>query len=119
MHPMQICNDIISLTTSIRDNNFNPVISLIVSHNDDLNEKVGILNPYVWNICDNIDFKYIIHDDIRPDIHVNTSKLHLNIKGKAIFASNLKRYLSSVNWRFQMKERNLTSACFCNMCDVW
>ena len=34
--PIQICNDLISLAASIQDNNINPIISLIVSHNDDL-----------------------------------------------------------------------------------
>ena len=70
---MKICNGIIRSTASIRDKNINPVISLIFPCNDDLNEKVGIVNSYVSNVCDNIGFKYIRHENIRPNIHVNAS----------------------------------------------
>ena len=59
---------------SIQDNNINPVLSLIVPCNDDLNEKAVMAKSYVSNICDNIGLKYIRHENIQPNIHVNVSK---------------------------------------------
>ena len=60
---MERCNDVICSVASIQDNNINPFISLIVPCNNDLNEKVGIVNSYLSNICENIGFKYIRHEN--------------------------------------------------------
>ena len=47
-------------------------------------------------VCDNIGFKYITHENICPNIHLNVSEFHLNKKGNAMFVSNLKGYLDNV-----------------------
>ena len=63
---------------------YQPVISLIVTRND-LNEKARIVNFYVPYICDSIGFEYIRLQNIRPNVHLNTSKLHMN---KALYISD-------------------------------
>ena len=52
---MQICNNNTNLVTCIRDNNINPIISLIVPR---------MVNSYLPNICDNFGFSYIRHKTI-------------------------------------------------------
>ena len=57
----------------------NVSISAIVPHNDNLeyHDKVEGINSYLANICKNIDFHFIKHDNIKPESQLDSSKLHL------------------------------------------
>ena len=44
------------------------------------------------------------HHNIKPDFHLNQSKLHLNKKFDKIFVSNFRRYLNSLNWRESVRD---------------
>ena len=67
--------------------------------NDELEykKKVEDINSYLANICENIGFHFIKHDNIKPELHLNSSKLHLNRKGNSVFISNFRKYLQSLN----------------------
>ena len=66
--------------------------SEIVERNDSLNEKVVLVNEYLSKICKAIGLPIIKHHNIKPNIYLNQSKLHLNKKGNTIFVSNFWRY---------------------------
>ena len=74
-------------------------ISEIVERNDALNEKVVLVNEYLSKICKTIGLPIIKHHNIKPDFHLNQSKLHFNKKGNTIFVSNFRRCLNNLNWR--------------------
>ena len=88
--PVQICNDIINLTIFINDHRIKVAISLMLPHSDGLIETTKTVNAYLVNICESIGVKYSRCGNIRPDFHLNVSKLHLNKKDNAIFVSSFK-----------------------------
>ena len=94
--PVQICHEIINLATTIRNENIKVSISGLVQRNDDLNEKVLLVNEGLSGICEKIGMKLINNRNIRPDVHLNASKLHLNKKGNSILISNFRRFLSNL-----------------------
>ena len=94
--PVQICHEIIDLATSIKNENIKVSISGLVQRGDGLNEKVLLVNEGLSGICEKIGMKLINHKNIRPDVHLNASKLHLNKKGNSILISNFRRFLSTL-----------------------
>ena len=95
--PIQICNDLINLAASIKTQDIEVAISAIVPRGDSYNEKAMLVNDYLQNIIENTGYKFIRHDNIKPENHLNGSKLHLNQKGNSIFTSNFRRYLLNNN----------------------
>ena len=95
--PVQNCNDIVNLAASIKNNDIKVTISKIAEQNDALNEKVILVNECQSKICKTIGLPIIKYRNIKPDIHLDQSKLHLNKKGNTIFVSNFWRYLSNLN----------------------
>ena len=65
--PVQICNDIVNLASSIKDKYIKVTISKIVERNDALNEKVVLVNEYLSKICKTIGLPIIKHHNIKPD----------------------------------------------------
>ena len=94
---MQICNDIFNLAASILDKDIKVTISEIVERNDALNEKVVLVNEYLPKTCKAIGLPIIKHHNIKPDFHLNHSKLHPNKKGNTVLVSNFRRYLNNLN----------------------
>ena len=91
--PVQISHDIINLAYAVRQNEIKVSISGLIQRNDDLNEKVLLVNDILVKSCESIDIPFINHKNIRPDIHLNASKVHLNKKGNSILIANLRKYL--------------------------
>ena len=94
--PVQICHEIIDLATKIRDENIKVSISGIVQRNDVLNEKVLLVNDILKKICESVDIAFIDNGNIRPDVHLNQSKLHLNRRGNNILIANVRSYLTKL-----------------------
>lgn len=94
--PVQICHEIIDLATKVRDKNIKVSISGIVQRNDGLNEKVLLVNDILKKICESVDIKFINNANIRPDVHLNQSNLHLNRKGNNILISNIRSFLTKL-----------------------
>ena len=94
--PVQICHEIIDLAIKVRDKNIKVSISGIVQRNDGLNEKVLLVNDVLKKICESVDIEYINNVNIRPDVHLNRSKLHLNKKGNNILTSNIRSFLTKL-----------------------
>ena len=94
--PVQICNDIVNLASSIKDKYIKVTISKIVERNDALNEKVVLVNEYLSKICKAIGLPIIKHHNIKPDFHLNQTKLYLKI-GNTIFVSKFRKYLNNLN----------------------
>ena len=92
--PLKISHEIIELATKIRDKNIKVSISGIIQRNDELNEKVLLVNEVLKKICESIDIPFINNINIRPDVHLNQSKLHLNRKGNNILISNIRLFLA-------------------------
>ena len=97
--PIQICNDIINLSSSIKDQNIKVTISEIIPRNDNIeyHDKALLVNEYLDNICKNIGFDLIKHNNIKKENHLNAGNLHLNQKGRNILKYNFRRYLLSEN----------------------
>ena len=64
--PVQICNDIVNLASSIKDKYIKVTISKIVERNDALNEKVVLVNEYLSKICKTMGLPIIKNDNIKP-----------------------------------------------------
>ena len=94
--PVQICHEIIDLATKDRDKNIKVSISGIVQRNDGLNEKVLLVNDVLKKICESVGIEYINNVNIRPDVHLNRSNLHLNKKGNNILTSNIRSFLTKL-----------------------
>ena len=93
-NPVQMSHEIIELATKIRDKNIKVSISGITQQNDEFNEKVLLVNEVLKNICESIDIEFINNINIRPDVHLNQSKLHLNRKSNNILISSIKLFLA-------------------------
>ena len=86
------------LAHSIKNKNINVSVSGLIQRNDFLNEKVLAVNGSLKNVCDSTDIRFIDNGNIRPDIHLNASKLHLNKRGNTIFISNIRNFLYQLFW---------------------
>ena len=95
--PVQISHDIINLAYAVRESQIKVSVSGLIQRNDDLNEKVLSVNDILAKTCGSIDIPFISHKNIRPDIHLNASKLHLNKKGNSILIANFRKYLGYLN----------------------
>ena len=93
---VQISHEIIELATKIREKNIKVSVSAIIQQNDELNEKVLLVNEVLKKICESIGIPFINNINIRPDVHLNQSKLHLNKKGNNILISNIRLYLAKL-----------------------
>ena len=94
--PIQICQEIINLASKARDKGIKVSISNIVQRDDYLNEKVLMVNDNLQKICKSVGISIINNGNIRPDTHLNASKLHLNRRGNNILISNIRAFLKSV-----------------------
>ena len=56
-----------------------------------------LINEYLSKIFKTIGLPIIKNHNIKPDFHLNQSKLHLNKKGNKTFVSNFRRYLNNLN----------------------
>ena len=95
--PLQICNDIVSLAASVKGRDITVTISKLVEQNDALNKPVVLLNEYLLKICKTIGLPMIKHHNIKPDFHLNQSKLHFSKKGNTIFVSKFRTYLNNLS----------------------
>ena len=75
--PQYRCNDIVNLAASIKDKDIKVTIFEIVERNDPLKEEVVFVNEYLSKICSTIGLSIIKLCQIKPDIHLNQSKLNL------------------------------------------
>lgn len=94
--PVQICHDIINLTAAIRDKGIKVSVSGIIQRNDHLNNKVLLVNESLKKICESVGIPFVNNGNIRPDLHLNASKVHLNRKGNNIFINNIRKFCKSV-----------------------
>lgn len=94
--PVQICHDIMHLTSLIRDKGIKVSISGIIQRNDSLNNKVLLVNDSLKKICESVGVTYINNGNIRPDLHLNASRIHLNRRGNNIYISNIRKFLNKL-----------------------
>ena len=94
---MQIGQEIINLAYAAKDRNVKVSVSSLIQRNDDLNEKVLAVNDALEKTCKSIDMAFIAHKNIRPDVHLNASKLHLNKNGNSILIGNFRKFLNNLN----------------------
>ena len=94
--PVQICHDIINLTAAIHNKGIKVSVSGIIQRNDHLNSKVLLVNESLKKICESVGIPFVNNGNIRPDLHLNASKVHLNRKGNNIFINNIRKFCKSV-----------------------
>ena len=94
----QIANSIVELALSLKNENNNIYVSLIVPRNDNLNNKVNEVNSRLTNMCNHRGFPVINHTKtIDPGNHLNESQLHLNRYGNIEFTKNFKKFLCNLD----------------------
>ena len=94
--PVQICHDIINLTGAIRGKGIKVSVSGIIQRNDHLNNKVLLINKSLKKVCESVGIPFVNNGNIRPDLHLNASKVHLNRKDNNIFINNIRKFCKSV-----------------------
>ena len=82
--------------TLIRDKGIKVSVSDIIQRNDHLNNKVLLVNELLKKICESDGVPFVNNGNIRPDLHLNAIKVHLNRKGNNIFINNIKKFCKSV-----------------------
>ena len=82
--------------TLIRDKGIKVSVSGIIQRNDHLNNKVLLVNESLKKICESVGIPFVNNGKIRPDLHLNASKVHLNRKGNNIFINNIRKFCKSV-----------------------
>ena len=94
----QIANSIVELALSLKNENNNIYVSLIVPRNDNLNNKVNEVNSRLTNMCNHRGFPVINHTKtIDPGNHLNESQLHLNRYSNIEFTKNFKKFLCNLD----------------------
>ena len=91
-----ICQDIINLTAAIRDKGIKVSVSVIIQRNDHFNNKVLLVNESLKKISESVGIPFVNNGNIRPDLHSNASKVHLNRKSNNIFINNIRKFCKSV-----------------------
>ena len=95
----QISKSILDLVNSLKNETNAIHVSLIVSRNDHLNNKVNEVNSCLINICQQWNIKIINHTDtIDLSKHLNESLFHLNRYGAIEFANNFQKNLCNLDW---------------------
>lgn len=84
----QIAQNIVKLAIKLKSGENNVMISGIIQRKDRLNEKVMAVNKSLAHLCEQRNIGFINNDNINPDLHLNRSRLHLNMKGTSILSRN-------------------------------
>ena len=93
----QIANSVITLATTLKNDNNKIHISLIVPRFDNLNNKVNEVNNRLINMCQERNINFINHTNtIDPKRHLNESHLHLNRYGTNEFTKNFANFLCNM-----------------------
>ena len=96
----EVLQDLTSLGQSICTDS--PTTKLVISgiikrtDNSNLTSKVSELNATLRQVCTTNNWGYISHESI-DRTHLNTSGVHLNKKGTAIMAQNIKHFFKYSN----------------------
>ena len=94
----QISKSILDLANSLKNETNTIHVSLIVSRNDHLNNKINEVNSRLINICQQRNIKIINHAyTIDPSKHLNESLFHLNRYVAIELANNFKRFLCNLD----------------------
>ena len=92
--PTNICKEIIELAEESCSENTNVIISQIVPRGDKFNEKAKLVNNKLNEECKKRNISLISHNNIKPKIHLNSSKLHPNIRGVGLMCRNFINFLN-------------------------
>ena len=97
--PDEIARSIIDLAVSIKTDDTKVSISTIIPRNDKLNNKPNQVNKHLKNMCKEIKFDLIDHSStIRPHLHLNGSRLHLNKSGTSILGKTFVGFCRKKNF---------------------
>ena len=96
----QIARSVIELALSLKHKDNKISVSLIVSRNDNLNNKANEVNCRLVHMSAEQNIPYINHtNSIQPENHLNESNLHFNRYGTIAFASSISKFLSKYYWQ--------------------
>ena len=70
------------------------VFSSLIHRNDELDPKVNEVNVELEKLCHERNIGFINNDNIKPDLHLNNSRIHLNKQGTALLAKNFLHHLN-------------------------
>ena len=89
-----IANELINLSTSIKTEENEIIISNIILRNDSLNNKGQQVNTILKESCQNNNLIYCDNSGIIKSYHINSSGLHLKINGTTALANNFLKYIN-------------------------
>ena len=91
----QIARSLIELAHSLKSKDNKISISVIVPRNDHFNDKASKVNSRLVHMCAERNIPYIDHiNSIKPENHLNESKLRFNRYGTIAFANSISKFLS-------------------------
>ena len=77
----------------MKTNRNDVVISGLCPRGDEYNDKATKVNEHLESICNSRNIGFMKNENIDATRHLNNSKLHLNRKGDAILASNIRNII--------------------------
>ena len=95
--PECIAQSISDLAKSVLSENCNVSVSNIIPRNDQWNNKVREVNDCLARLCKNENISLIDHSrSIDPRKHLNSGKLHLNVRGTNKLRDNFVKYIKDL-----------------------
>lgn len=95
--PECIAQSISDLAKSVLSENCNVSVSNIIPRNDQWNNKVREVNDCLARLCKNENISLIDHSrSIVPRKHLNSGKLHLNVRGTNKLRDNFVKYIKDL-----------------------
>ena len=87
-----IANEIVKLSTKLKTDKNEIIVSSIIERRDNMQDKVKQVNHFLNIKCQEQNLPFIINDNIKSDTHLKPIGVHLNKAGSSLLASNF------INW---------------------
>ena len=87
--PTQIADEIINLALAVKTDENEVSISAILPRNVELDDKGKMVNDVLKIKCSKYAIGFMSNSNFIPNLHLNSSGLHLNFKGTTTLAKNL------------------------------
>ena len=94
--PEEIAEGIMNLAASLKSAKHDVSISNIIVRRDRFKAKSEHVNNCLHDMCEKNNMFYINHSKIIKQQHINSGRLHLNAKGKAVLGKTFVNHISDI-----------------------
>ena len=92
---IQIAQDIVDLAVNLKTDENKILVSGIIARRDNLNEKAEKVNDFLRVKCAQFKLPFMIHSNIRSEIHLKPKGQHLNTTGSSLLSDNFATYINT------------------------